>query len=152
MKQPFDFEPKSLGDHLRKKRLMLGLTQPEVAGFLSVNSTTAFNWEHNITFPEIQYMPAIIQFLGYDAIPSGNSVPERLAAKRRELGWTQLRAAKTLGIDPGTWSSWESGGTIMAVAHRRLVSSFLGISEAELHLTMRKRWNDAHGRPTRSSK
>ena len=62
------FYPKeliTLGDHLRKRRLDLGLLQKDVANKIGVNKATITNWELNHTFPEIRYIPAIIEFLGY---------------------------------------------------------------------------------------
>jgi transcriptional regulator with XRE-family HTH domain len=61
-----------------------------------------------------------------------------LLAKRRELGWTQKVAARNLGVDPCTWSSWEYGGTIMMRKHRRVVASFLGAAEEIVNEIMGK--------------
>jgi len=53
-------------------------------------------------------MPAIIRFLGYDPMPPASSLPERLAAARRELGVTQRETAERMGVDPCTLRDWES--------------------------------------------
>lgn len=55
-------------------------------------------------------------------------------------------AAKELGVDPSTWSAWESGGTIMSRAHRHMVATFIGLSKGALYSMMQKRWNDSHGK------
>lgn len=145
-----DFEPRTVGEHIKKKRLELGITQKEAGERMGVTQFTVINWEYDLRKPAIHHVPAICQFLGYDPEPPApKTLPERLAAKRRELGWTQKDAARKLGVDPCTWSDWERGGTIMATAHRRLVAQFLGLPEDEIHSTMRKRWNDSHGRTTR---
>jgi DNA-binding XRE family transcriptional regulator len=47
----------------------LKLLQREVAVQLGVTETCLFNWEANISVPEIRYMPAIISFLGYNPLP-----------------------------------------------------------------------------------
>jgi transcriptional regulator with XRE-family HTH domain len=144
-----DFEPHTLGEHVKKKRLELGLTQKEAGQRLGVTQFTVINWECGFRKPRIQNMPAVQDFLGYvPNPPMPITLPERLAAGRRDLGWTQKTAARKLGVDPCTWSDWERGGTIMAKAHRRMVAKFLGLREIELYSTMRKRWNDSHGRPT----
>jgi len=92
-------------------------------------------------------VPTLIKFLGYDPInPSPTSIPEHLKSKRRRLGWSQKMAARKLGIDPCTWSSWECGGTIMAHKHRKLIASFLGIDAKTLSETMRRQWNERHGK------
>jgi DNA-binding XRE family transcriptional regulator len=124
---------------------MLGMQQKEVAPLLEVTSETVCNWENNNSKPKIQHIPILINFLGYDPEPSNPStIAEHLAAKRRELGWNQRAAAKHLGVDPCTWSSWENGGTIMAIAHRRLVALFLGLPEADVWIEMKRKWNSQH--------
>lgn len=142
-----DFEPQTLGEHIRKRRLVLGMTQGDAARCLNVTAATLLNWELGKTEPRIQYIPAVVRFLGYDPEPPlCTKLPEQLVAKRRTLGWTQKEAALNLGVDPCTWSDWENGGTIMVTAHRRLVAQFLGIPETELQSTMRKRWLGSHNR------
>ena len=54
-----------LGDHLRKRRLDLGLLQKEIAKEIGVNKSTITNWELNHNYPELRFIPAIIEFLGY---------------------------------------------------------------------------------------
>ncbi|MGH7274091.1 MAG: helix-turn-helix transcriptional regulator [Nitrospiria bacterium] len=60
----YPLAPVSLGDHLRKKRLDLGLLQAQVAETIGVTKSTVWNWEHG-TNPETRYQSKIIQFLGY---------------------------------------------------------------------------------------
>jgi transcriptional regulator with XRE-family HTH domain len=56
--------PKKIGEHIRKRRLDLGLLQLEVATMIEVTESTIWNWEHG-TEPELRHMPKIIEFLGY---------------------------------------------------------------------------------------
>ena len=145
--KPYDFEPRTLGEHVLKRRLFLKLSQPQLAKLLGVTAETVLNWELNYRKPSINHIGKLIQFLGYDpALPNPSSISELLLAKRRELGWTQKVAARNLGIDPCTWSSWECGGTIMMREHRRLVATFLGINEEEVNKIMKKQWNGRHGK------
>ena len=144
-----DFEPRTLGEHIRKRRLILGITQEEAGKRIGTTKFTVINWESGLRRPVIKYIPALIRFLGYDPEPPVcTTLSEQLAAKRRSLGWSQKVASRKLGIDPCTWSSWENGGTIMGKAHRRTIAEFLGLPEDELYAAMRKRWNDSHGKLT----
>ena len=81
-----DFEPQTLGEHVRKRRLDLRLTQKQAAERLGVSPWTVLNWEKGRTEPPIESMPAIIRFLGYDPFPKPMNIPERLLAKRRAMG------------------------------------------------------------------
>ena len=112
--------PSSLGEHVKKKRLELGLSQKKAARHLGVTSFTVTNWERGWRRPAIQHIPAICQFLGYDpGWPIAHTLAERLMATRRQLGLSQRAAAKKLGVDPSTWSAWESGGMSVSKANRR---------------------------------
>ena len=62
---------RTVGDHLRKKRLELGLLQKQVAEQLGVDETTIYKWENHRSAPVIRVLPKIIQFLGYVPSTSG---------------------------------------------------------------------------------
>src|SRR4051794_419474 len=100
---------KTVGDHIRKRRLGLKMLQRELGDLLGVCEPSVFNWERNSSSPEIRYMPAIIDFLGYDPLPEANGWGERLVRHRTTLGITQKAAADRLGVDQGTLARWEQG-------------------------------------------
>ncbi len=56
--------PRTLGEHVRKRRMDLGLLQAQVAERIGVTASTVWNWEHG-TKPGAQYLAKIVQFLGY---------------------------------------------------------------------------------------
>src|SRR5712691_1404283 len=64
-KEP-DFEPRTLGEHLKRCRLMRKLNQKEAARLFRVTSWTVLNWEKGRSEAPIESMPAILTFLGYD--------------------------------------------------------------------------------------
>ena len=126
IQQAWDFEPKTLGDHIRRRRLMLAITQEEAAALLGVNAWTVHNWETGQRRPEIRFIPAMIRLLGYDPEPvNTGTLAGRLVSRRRELGLSQRDAARSLQIDPGTWAGWELGARIARETHRRAVEGFL---------------------------
>src|SRR3990167_3741304 len=43
--KPWEFEPKTLGEHIKRRRLELGLEQKDVAKQLGVTTDTVLNWE-----------------------------------------------------------------------------------------------------------
>ena len=99
----------SLSDHIRARRLDLKLLQRQVAEQIGVHEMTITGWEGNATIPEVRYIPAIIQFLGYNPLPAATSLPERLAGARKALGLSQRKMAGKLGVDPSTLMGWEAG-------------------------------------------
>ena len=99
---------KTLGDHLRKRRLDLNLLQKEVAQKIGVGETSVYNWENNLAKPALRFIPRIIEFLGYVPFDTSNlSAGERIVVYRRLLGISQKKLAHRLGIDPCTLSKWE---------------------------------------------
>jgi DNA-binding XRE family transcriptional regulator len=68
-----------LGDHIRKRRLDLGLLQKEVAARLGADPTTVNNWETGKSEPRLWFVPRILAFrasplpLGTSA---GGAIPE----------------------------------------------------------------------------
>ena len=103
-------ELRTLGAHLRKRRLDLGLLQREVAEQIGVDGTSICNWENNRTSPSFHFVSRIVEFLGYvpDVFPT-DTLGERIVAARRLLGLTQKKLAHRLGVDPSTLGRWERG-------------------------------------------
>jgi transcriptional regulator with XRE-family HTH domain len=126
--KPYDFEPISVGDHIRKKRLKLGLLQKEAAHQIGVNAWTILNWEKGHTEPPSASVPGILRFLGYDPFPKPKTVSEHLRAKRRSMGWSIQEAAKIAGVDSGTWGDWERGKSIRQHQHQLLIRKLLNLS------------------------
>jgi DNA-binding XRE family transcriptional regulator len=98
----------TLGNHLRKKRLDLGLRQKDVAKLLGADETSVYNWERNANDATLRFSAKIIKFLGYcpwDFKP--RSFGEWVILSRRLMSLSQKKLARRLGVDPGTLSNWE---------------------------------------------
>jgi len=103
-------ELRTLGDHIRKRRLDLALFQRDVADRLGANEASVWNWEKNRSSPALRFVPRIIEFLGYtpdDTKPE--SLGQRIVAFRRLRGLTQKELARRLGVDQSTLAGWERG-------------------------------------------
>jgi transcriptional regulator with XRE-family HTH domain len=144
--RPYDFVPISIGDHLRKKRLQLGLFKRDVGQRLGFSPWTIINWERGHTEPPISALPAILGFLGYDPFPESKTIQDHMLAKRRKNGWSVKEAAEIVGVDPGTWRNWERGQLILYRKHRALMARLLGLSTDAVDLDMAARWNRSHKR------
>lgn len=118
----------TIGDHLRRRRLDLGLLQREVAERLRTQPCSVTNWELNHTEPELRFVPGIVRFLGYAPWVARASIGERLLAYRRERGLAQSALARLLGIDPGTLSRWERDLRVPTGRYVELTETLLGSS------------------------
>jgi transcriptional regulator with XRE-family HTH domain len=105
--------PKNLntwGDHIKKRRLELGLFQRELAERLGVDESTIHNWERDYSGPALRFVPEIIQFLGYQPKTSNSrTLGESIVDYRRIHGWSQKELARRLAVDPSTLARWEKG-------------------------------------------
>ena len=94
---------------------------------LGCDKTSVHNWEANASQPAIQYMPGIIDFLGYNPLPAKTLV-ERLVRGRTALGLTRGKFARHLGVDQSTLARWERGereptGALAARAERLIADT-----------------------------
>jgi transcriptional regulator with XRE-family HTH domain len=109
--------PTSLGEHLKKRRLELGLFQKEVARRLGVSHFGYLGWELDRSKPVARSAPAIINFLGYDPWPKDGTIGGLLLSSRRALGLTQREAAKRLRIAEGVYryerNEWRPKGELI---------------------------------------
>ena len=99
----------TIGDHIRKRRLDLGLFQREAAAKIGVDKTSILNWETRGIKPEVQYHARIITFLGYNPLPEPKGLPARLIWARSSRGMSRVTCARMLGVDPTTLAGWETG-------------------------------------------
>jgi len=99
--------PSTLGEHLLRRRMELGLQQKDVGPFLSVDDSTVLNWEKGKTVPATRYLPRIVSFLGYDPFPAPRTLGERVVAARRKIGIPRKQLARRLGVDEGALKRWE---------------------------------------------
>ncbi|MDP2652210.1 MAG: recombinase family protein [bacterium] len=126
-------ELKTLGDHLRKKRLDLGLLQKDVALHLGVTETSVYSWENGHSSPRLDLLPKVLSFLGY--VPGdihSLDFGDRIVAIRQALGIRQEDLAREMGVDPSTLARWEKGKSKPFSASRRRIMEFFD----SFHLSM----------------
>jgi Tol biopolymer transport system component/transcriptional regulator with XRE-family HTH domain len=108
--------PETIGEHLRARRIALGLYQRQAAEMLGVNLYTVINWEKGRTQPPTTAYAAILAFLGYDPRRMPETLGERLRARRGALGLSIRKAAATLGADPTAYGNWERGASFFTAS------------------------------------
>ena len=102
-------ELKTYGDHLRARRLELGLLQRQVGDEIAVDECSIYNWENNRAVPAVRVIPKIIQFLSYCPYTPGLPISGQLTLWRHSLGLSQEEIAKRIGVDHTTLRRWETG-------------------------------------------
>ena len=122
---PYPKEPRTVGDHLKKRRYELGLFQKDVAEQLGVTADTVLNWEASTCSPSVRYIPRIIRFLGIDPFPPPRTLGERIVAKRRPLGLSRKRLAKRIGVDEGALARWERDAALPTGGQGQRTDQFL---------------------------
>ena len=100
--------PITVGEHIRKKRMDLGLLQREVAEIIGVTESSVWNWEHGVE-PEQHYNPNIIKFLGYIPFDCPDDTVGRLAWYKRTNGLTLNELGQQMQRHPDQLQEWLSG-------------------------------------------
>ncbi|MDD2899185.1 MAG: helix-turn-helix transcriptional regulator [Desulfuromonadaceae bacterium] len=117
----------TVGDHIRKKRMDLGLLQREVAEIIGVTVSSIYNWEHGVE-PELLYNPSIINFLGYIPFDCPDDTVGRLGWYKRVNGMNLECLGEAMGRDPEQLADWLSGRHTPFKKNREKIEMFLGKS------------------------
>ncbi|MGV3598244.1 MAG: helix-turn-helix domain-containing protein [Bacteroidota bacterium] len=110
-KKPIGYpeNPKIVGEHIRKVRMDRKLLQKEVAKLIGVSEDCITYWENGRSEPQIQFMPKIIEFLGYMPVEVDTSTFEgKLKMYRMRHGLSHKKLGKLLGVDASTVGAWEN--------------------------------------------
>ena len=97
----------TVGDHLRARRKVLGLTQADAAKRIGVVRDAVAKWEMGLRKLDRRNMPSVIRFLGYDPQPPATTFGELIGRTRRTLGLNQTGIAKALGVPTQSLRMWE---------------------------------------------
>lgn len=127
---PVPKKPQTIGGHLRKRRLELGIHQSEAARKLGVSTVTLSRWECDKVYPSWDEQPRVAAFLKFNPFtdpalggPKGNetqgvavlssNTPANLGQMIIDYGIkmrkTRQQVAKELGVSPKTVWNWVTG-------------------------------------------
>ncbi len=99
----YPLELKTVGNHIRRKRMDEGLSLNDVGDIIGVSDETLTSWALHNRKPMIAQYPGIIRFLGYDPLDTGgNSIKERLGRYKRAKGYSNKALSKMIGCDEAT--------------------------------------------------
>ena len=118
----------TIGDHLRAKRLDLGLRQKDLANQLQACHATIKNWEKNYTEPRPHHVPIICDFRGYCPLidKSVDHFGHQLRNYRIFMaGKSIFDLASEIGIDEGNLNEIEQTNVIRHTHVLNAINSFL---------------------------
>lgn len=121
----YPVNPKLIGEHIRKKRLDLGLLQIEVAVTIGVTESTVWNWEHG-TEPELRYIPEILNFLSYIPWEEPDTVVGKLSYFKKNHGLSYERLGLLMGKSAEQITDWLSGNVKPGEKNIQEIIGFLG--------------------------
>jgi transcriptional regulator with XRE-family HTH domain len=118
----------TIGDHIKTRRLDLGLYQKDLARRLGISKDTVAYLENNRNQPSLRMVPRITAFLGYNPLleaQPNETFGEQILRVRRALGIRQKDMAREIGVDPTTLGRWERGEREPAPEYRKLLNDIL---------------------------
>ncbi|WP_462265738.1 helix-turn-helix domain-containing protein [Mucilaginibacter sp.] len=86
--------PGTIGEHLKRKRMDSKLLQKDVAKILGVPEDCITNWEKSRSIPQIQFLPLIIQFLGYLPFSFDQTTLSGKLKAYRHLKWIRKKSCE----------------------------------------------------------
>jgi len=116
----------TLGDHIRKRRLDLGLSQGQAAQKLDIKKESIHRWERNYNQPETRHIPKIYDFLGYCPYQRYTLLCQKIRLWRESLGLTQKEMAEQAKIDESMLAGWERGFHKPTVKSKKTLAVYYG--------------------------
>ena len=87
----------------------LGMQQKEVAKMTGLAHVNISAWESGRSTPMVEYYPAIIKFLGYNPLPTPQTIAEKIRYCRMAMGLYRRELADLVEVSRDTVKQWENG-------------------------------------------
>ena len=101
-------DPKTLGEHLRNRRMKMHLFQKDLAELFNVSEDCVTYWENGRSKPQVQFYPKIMSFLGFNPFfVDISTLGGRIRQYRYEHGLSHKTLGNLLDVDASTVGSWE---------------------------------------------
>ena len=71
----------------------------DAARIIGANTWTYLLWENDEAQPSARFIPHIITWLGYNPFPEGETLGEKITARRQKHGLTRKQLAKLLSLN-----------------------------------------------------
>jgi DNA-binding XRE family transcriptional regulator len=117
---PIVLPPTTLAEHLYQHRKKSKQLQKEVAASVGITKESYHNWERGTSIPLPNYFPKLIEWLGYDPLPTPTSYGQKLKHHRLRNGLSQKEAAKLAGVDHQTFTLCEHDNWVAGIAGEKV--------------------------------
>lgn len=103
------------------------LFQEDIALLIGVSTDCITNWENGRANPQIQYMPKILEFLGFMPLEIDEyTLSGMIKSYRVKNGLSHKKMGDVLGVDASTIRAWEKGESISQVKTKKLIEKLIG--------------------------
>jgi len=120
-------KPQTIGEYIRKVRMDKQLFQEDIALLIGVSTDCITNWENGRANPQIQYMPKILEFLGFMPLEIDEyTLSGMIKSYRVKNGLSHKKMGDVLGVDASTIRAWEKGESISQVKTKKLIEKLIG--------------------------
>jgi DNA-binding XRE family transcriptional regulator len=129
--QGYPTTPKTIGEHIKKRRMDLGLYQADVARQFKISEDCVCYWENECSHPHLKYYPLIIAFLGYYPFDHETTTfGGKIRRYKYEHGLSNEKLAKELGVDETTVANWERNKRVPLARSMEIVLSAINKTAA----------------------
>jgi DNA-binding XRE family transcriptional regulator len=106
----YPFNPRTLGEHLMKRRMDLEITRLEASRILGISEDTIYLWETGTHLPYINYFARITAFLGYSLWSfDTTTLSGKIQDYRHTHGLTAEQFGRLVGVLGTAVRAWELG-------------------------------------------
>jgi transcriptional regulator with XRE-family HTH domain len=97
--------PTTLGEHIMARRLLLKLSQQELASRFGTSRSRVYDWENDIYLPDHESMPRILRFLELLPVPAADTGQLRLFRRALGLSGNERRPLASREACFGKWKA-----------------------------------------------
>jgi len=120
-------ENSHIGLHIKKRRLELNMLQQDVAKIIGVCTDSIRGWENGRGIPQLNRLPKIIEFLGFNSyvLENPKNLSEQIKGYRLRKGLSFKQTGLILNVDASTVMAWEKGNALPKLHNLKKINLLL---------------------------
>ena len=122
----YPVNPRTINEHIRKKRIDDRHAQSDIANIIGVSEGSIWNWENGAQ-PDFKHIPNIIKYLGYIPFknPENGDIIGRLKYFKQINGLTFKQLGKAIGCHYEQLMYWMNGKVTPCKKNLKIIDGFL---------------------------